>query len=108
VPGLILAGTYGIEVQYSDGKQIFRAVYEEVRPALEALKPKWAALIAGRKGFYLEDKGWALALHARFADPDESDRVLSMARAYLQEGFTEDQYRILGAINFGDWIGLFQ
>lgn len=80
VPGVLLAGTYGIELRTPDGECINRLDYGSVRPTLKALKPRWEALLAGRQGFFLEDKGWALALHARFADDEETDRVLVDAR----------------------------
>ena len=75
VPGVLLAGTYGVELQTPEGERIDRLDYDRVRPTLDALKPRWAALIAGRQGFFLEDKGWALALHARFAAEDEADQA---------------------------------
>jgi trehalose 6-phosphate phosphatase len=80
VPGILLAGTYGIELVTTEGVHIDRLDLKALRPTLEALKPQWAALIAGRPGFFLEDKGWALALHARFAADAEADRTMSSAR----------------------------
>ena len=83
VPGILLAGTYGIELQTPDGRRLDRLDYDAIRPALDTIKPHWAGLIGGespRSGFYLEDKGWSLALHARFAEGPESDRVLAAAR----------------------------
>jgi trehalose 6-phosphate phosphatase len=80
VPGVLLAGTYGVELQTAEGTRIDRLDYDSVRPTLDALKPRWADLIAGRQGFFLEDKGWALALHARHAAEDETGRVLTGAR----------------------------
>lgn len=80
VPGILLAGTYGIELQTPDGERIDRLEYEAIRPTLADIKPQWAKLIVGREGFFLEDKGWSLALHARFADPREAEEVLAAAR----------------------------
>lgn len=80
VPGVLLAGTYGIELRLADGRLSTRLEYHRVRPPLEALKPQWAGLLAGRNGFFLEDKGWSLALHARFADDAEAEAVLPRAR----------------------------
>ncbi len=80
VPGILLAGTYGIELQTPVGQRIDRLEYALVRPSLDAIKPQWAGLIAGLEGFFLEDKGWSLALHARFADPSEAEAVLTTAR----------------------------
>ena len=64
VPMAFLAGTYGIELQTPSDGRIERADYATIRPPLERLKPFWEKIIAGRSGFFLEDKGWALALHA--------------------------------------------
>ena len=79
VADIWLAGTYGIEVQLPDGTRIQRADQRATRPDLERLKPIWQQLIAHRAGFFLEDKGWTLALHARFASDDEAEEVLSAA-----------------------------
>jgi trehalose 6-phosphate phosphatase len=103
VPGVLLTGTYGIELQTPEGTRIDRLDYDRLRPTLEALRPRWADLIAGRQGFFLEDKGWALALHARFADKTEADQVL--ADAWHLAGAALDQadpewFRLLGGHKF--------
>jgi trehalose 6-phosphate phosphatase len=103
VPGVLLAGTYGIELQTLEGKRIDRLDHGAVRPTLEVLKPRWAALIAGRQGFFLEDKGWALALHARFADEDKTDRVLADAHRLAEAAMKQADpglYRMLGGHKF--------
>jgi trehalose 6-phosphate phosphatase len=88
--GVWLAGTYGIELSLPDGRRVDRVPLQAVRPRLEELKPEWASSIAGREGFFLEDKGWALALHARFADDSEAEEVLSLA-ARLAADVLEEQ-----------------
>jgi trehalose 6-phosphate phosphatase len=101
VPGVLLAGTYGVELQLPDGQRQDRLDYEGVRPVLEALKPRWAALIAGRQGFFLEDKGWALALHARFAAEEEAEAVLGEARRLAGEALArQPDFRLLGGHKF--------
>lgn len=103
VAGVLLAGTYGIELQLPDGRRIDRASYEAMRPQLEILKPGWVSLIAGRSGFFLEDKGWALALHARFAEDSEADDVLAKARCLAAETMEEAGpavFRLLGGHKF--------
>ena len=82
LPGLLLAGTYGVELQLPGGERVDRLDYDALRPALAALKPRWEKLIAGRQGFFLEDKGWTLALHARFADASEAEWVLAGAQRH--------------------------
>ena len=101
VPGILLAGTYGIELQTPDGERIDRVEYEAIRPALDALKPRWERLIAAREGFFLEDKGWALALHARFANDVETETVLSAARHVADEVVaSSESFCVLGGHKF--------
>lgn len=100
VPGVLLAGTYGAELQMESGERLDRVPYETIRPPLDALKPRWAALIAGREGFFLEDKGWALALHARFAADSEAGAILDQARRAADEVIPPEPFRILGGHKF--------
>jgi trehalose 6-phosphate phosphatase len=103
VPGILLAGTYGVELQMPDGQQRARVAYEAIRPTLDTLKPRWAGLIASREGFYLEDKDWALALHARFAAEEEAERVLAAARQQAMDVLGDDpaeRFRLLGGHKF--------
>jgi trehalose 6-phosphate phosphatase len=103
VPGVLLAGTYGVELQTAEGERIDRLDYARLRPVLDALKPRWAVLIGERQGFFLEDKGWALALHARFAARDEADEVLAGARRLAVAAMDEadpEVFRLLGGHRF--------
>ena len=103
VPGILLAGTYGVELQLPGGEQLDRLEYGAIRPALDSLKPQWTKLIAGRDGFFLEDKGWALALHARFADEAQSGRLLDGARQLAEAAIRQGQpdlFRLLGGHKF--------
>jgi len=100
VPRVLLAGTYGIELQTPDERRINRVPYDTIRPALDTLEPRWKNLILRRKGFFLEDKGWALALHARFADEDEAGRVLDVARGMATGALSSGAFRLLGGHKF--------
>jgi trehalose-phosphatase len=100
VPGVLLAGTYGIEVVTPNGKRINQIPFKVVRPALNSLKPHWATLIADREGFFLEDKGWALALHAKFASDEETEVVLTAARESATEVISSETFRLLGGHKF--------
>ncbi|HSB00390.1 MAG TPA: trehalose-phosphatase [Anaerolineales bacterium] len=100
VSGIFLAGTYGIELMTPAGEIIQRVALTAIRPMLETLKPQWAQLIRGRKGFFLEDKGWALALHARFADDQEAGQVLRLARQTIDEAALASHFRVLGGHKF--------
>ncbi len=103
VPGILLAGTYGIELQTPEGERVDRLAFDSIRPTLEDLKPRWLDLLVGREGFFLEDKGWALALHARFADEQEVEEVLTAAERtalVATEGAPPGLYRLLGGHKF--------
>ena len=100
LPGVLLSGTYGIEIQTFNAQTLNQIEFESVRPALEAFKPRWENLIAGREGFYLEDKGWTLAIHARFADDNEADQVIADAVQMANEDDNLESFRLLGGHKF--------
>jgi trehalose 6-phosphate phosphatase len=103
VPGVLLAGTYGVELQLPNGRRVDRVEFDAVRPTLDALKPRWEELISGLDGFFLEDKSWALALHARFADEAQSDQVLAAATRMATDAIDDgrrDEFRLLGGHKF--------
>lgn len=100
IPGLILAGTYGMEVQW-EGKVMTRGVsLAQIRPVIAQVKTEWEGLTDKRSGFLLEDKGLAIALHARWADPTEADTVLNAARVTATQMISSDYFRILGGDHF--------
>lgn len=94
VEGLLLAGTYGAEMQLPDGSHFTTVDFASLRPSLELLAQKWAALVQDRPGFYLEDKGCALALHARFVSLHEADETLRAARAEIEHLQPGPQFHI--------------
>jgi trehalose 6-phosphate phosphatase len=100
VPGVLLAGTYGVELRTPRGKQIRRLSYEAIRPTMDRLKPRWEELIEHKHGFFLEDKGWSLALHARFADGSEAEEVLNNARSLAAQAISSSLFRALGGHRF--------
>ena len=79
IDGIWLAGSYGLEMIDSRGNEIHLLEFDNLRPGLEIIKPTWQALIDGREGFYLEDKGWSLAIHANGSDMQEVNLVLANA-----------------------------
>ena len=100
ISGLFLGGTYGIELLTPSGETIHQVEYDDIRPLLETIKPQWERLIFKRKGFFLEDKGWTLALHARFANDIEADEVLASAGQLLDLQKITRHFRILGGHKF--------
>jgi trehalose 6-phosphate phosphatase len=100
VQGLVLAGTYGIEVQIGGEIVVRGSALAELRPHVEHVMTEWLALVDGRTGFLIEDKGLAVALHARWADADEAERVLPAALAVAQVEAGDKELRILGGDRF--------
>lgn len=100
IEGIFLAGTYGIELLKETGEIINRVAYDEIRPSIETIKPQWEQIISGRKGFFLEDKGWTLALHARFAQQFEAEQVISQAHRLIRQRPLTHHLRILGGHKF--------
>lgn len=100
VSGILLAGTYGVELRTAAGERKDRIDYQDIRPALESLKPRWSELIAEREGFFLEDKGWSLALHARFAEDEEAEKVLEIAHEMASDAASSGPFRLLGGHKF--------
>jgi trehalose 6-phosphate phosphatase len=98
--GIMLSGTYGIEIQIPDEKAINQVDFDSIRPVLEAFKPHWEELIAGKEGFFLEDKGWSLAIHARFAEEDEAEQVISSAHRIASQELPLEPFRMLGGHRF--------
>ena len=98
--GILLTGTYGVEILPASGGQFNRLDYETIRPTLEKIKPQWESLLSGRQGFFLEDKGWSLAIHAKDAPDDEAEQVLSRALEVAEGAFKSSIFRILGGHKF--------
>jgi trehalose 6-phosphate phosphatase len=100
VPGLTLAGIYGIEIQMPDQSVVIRSDPPRLRPVLEQVKSAWAQLVAERPGFLLEDKGLAVALHARFAGLSDADFVLPQAQSAAAHVISPAQFRVLSGDRF--------
>lgn len=100
VPGVILAGTYGLEIRTPDGNRLHRIAFDIIRPTLQELKPRWESLLGDREGFYLEDKGWSLAIHAKDARAEESEEVMRAARENVVRADAGDSFRVLGGHRF--------
>ncbi len=97
---LMLCGLYGIEMQV-EGKEILRGPpLEQTRQSMVKLMRQWTRLINGAAGFLLEDKGQALALHARWADGEDADLIVSQARAVARELVASGPFRILEGERF--------
>lgn len=101
IPGITLAGTYGIELLDQFGTRIERIDFEAIRPTLERIKPLWLELIRPHRDFYLEDKGWSLALHAKFVAHSTAEETIKHARLIIDRiDIPTDLFRILGGNKF--------
>jgi len=63
-------------------------------------KPRWESLIANRPEIFLEDKGWALALHASNVPLADARELLACARQAAGEGLPENLFRWFDSSNF--------
>jgi trehalose 6-phosphate phosphatase len=79
VKGLVLAGLHGLELPLQDARAD-QSSFLRVVPAINMLSGTARALIEGKNGFLLEEKGFSLALHYRLADPSEAAEVTSLFR----------------------------
>ncbi len=70
------AGLHGWERRRGDGGVV---THQPPAAALERLRPRLAAYVAGRRGLLLEDKGTGFALHYRLA-PERGPAVRRFAR----------------------------
>ena len=99
VPGLTLAGLYGVEIQKPGDGVTRRVQAEMVRDMINRVKVAWAQLIDGRSGFLLEDKGMAVALHSRLANAAEADIVVPQAQAVVTQ-MASPEFRVLSGDRF--------
>jgi trehalose 6-phosphate phosphatase len=100
IEGIWLAGSYGLEMRLPSGEYLYRANFNSLRPKLDQLKPIWTTIIDGKKGFYLEDKGWSLAIHARYAVDAVATEILEKALQVAHPITTEGSFNLLGGHKF--------
>lgn len=100
IAGIFLAGTYGIELLTPEGKTIYRVPYAKVRPVLEAIKPQWERIAGGQKDVYIEDKGWTLALHARFANDRVAEQTITQAQQVISSDILANGFHMVGGHKF--------
>ncbi|PKO01096.1 MAG: trehalose-phosphatase [Chloroflexi bacterium HGW-Chloroflexi-4] len=94
VKGLLLAGTYGVEMQLPNGELRNALTYEKIRPIINQILPHWQKLIQNLTGFYLEDKGWSLALHGKNASPSDLHLVMTKAQSSAQKMLPESNFHL--------------
>ncbi len=100
IEGIWLAGTYGIEMRTPDGRRKDVLAYDTVRPIIEKIKPDWEELLQDDQHFYLEDKGWSLAIHARFAADEEAAHRIAKASQLAKKHMSHNIMHLLGGHKF--------
>ena len=100
VPAISLVGAYGIEIQMPGATPITRVDPKRIRPKIAEIKSAWQKLIAERSGYFLEDKGLSVALHARFADPQERAVIIPSAEVIARMATRPGNFQILGNVDF--------
>jgi len=95
IQGLLLGGLYGVEMLIEGRVLLREAPHNGDRESLNSIRKGWTSLLKGRDGFLLEDKGRAIALHARWADPEQAMSVLAAAREITNDAMDASQFRIL-------------
>lgn len=100
VPGILTAGSYGIEFRTWQGELVRLLDFDTARPFLDQMKNAWLEIIQDQPGFYLEDKGYSLAIHARFADARAAENTLPEARRLARKYIHPDTFRILEGDRF--------
>ncbi len=93
VPGIFMAGVYGVEIQTPGGRIDQRSDYGRIRIFLDRMKPRWQRLILGQPNFFMEDKDWSLALHSRSEDQTSTKRMFSICRQAAGEEIPGNLFR---------------
>jgi hypothetical protein len=82
------------------GYLIGRGNFSNLHTYLDQIKSHWETIIANRPEIFLEDKGWALALHASNVPLADARELLTRARQAAGEDFLENLFRWFDSSNF--------
>jgi trehalose-phosphatase len=101
VPGLILAGIYGLEVQIEGNKLERGPASARLRPIIARVKLDWERKVGARPGCAIEDKGLSVALHADGVDPVEAAGLMQAGRQAVADWLPAKEFRFIGG---GDYL----
>lgn len=77
VSGLYLVGVHGLVIVYPTGETVVRgSEVANLQKWVKKLAKKMEVLLEGKKGFLIEKKDFAVAVHYRLADPSQATAVL--------------------------------
>ncbi len=100
VSGILLAGTYGVEFVTWEGKRGQVVDFHLYQMLLAKVKGAWEEITDGRPGYFIEDKGVALALHGKLACEEGVETIFGRARSAAEEIMKAKDVRILGGERF--------
>jgi trehalose 6-phosphate phosphatase len=100
IKGLLFGGLYGVEMQVGENRVARDPPKDGSRKSLTQIRDGWSRLTNGAKGFLVEDKGLAVALHARWAEAEQARRVMEAARSLATDLIDPRAYRILDGDRF--------
>jgi trehalose-phosphatase len=95
VEGLMLAGNHGAEFAGPGGGIQYLAKEREILPALEKLKSAMMPVVGKARGLFLEDKGVAIALHFRLADPGLASEAVEKFAELCRQPWAAGSLQIL-------------
>jgi trehalose-phosphatase len=81
--GVLFSGTHGLEIVGRDGQCRIAPGVEHAMPDLEKARAWLNRNIEGRKGFVLEDKRYAIAMHYRMADAAVASELRAGLHSFL-------------------------
>ncbi len=76
VSGLYLVAVHGLVITYPSGETVVRGGEEDLQRWVARIREKLEVALKGKRGFLIEDKSVALAVHYRLADPHQATEVL--------------------------------
>jgi len=91
---LIFAGSYGLEMHFSDGKQVVQPAALEALPGLHAVRDELATLVDLNSGAIIEDHGYSLCLHWHLV-PEQLLPGIHCGIAKLQQKYPALSFRAL-------------
>lgn len=94
IPGLYLAGLHGLEIARPAGQVIRLLPAGQKEIPWEEISTLAVGVAAGIPGMFVENKGEAIALHYRLADPQRAAAALEQLRRNL-EPFLDDGLELL-------------
>lgn len=100
VTGLLIGGTYGLEMQLPNGQLFSHLDYKVVRPPIEQTISFWTEWIQDTSALYLEDKGWAVALHRMKDTMSKEEPILKTIRKLTEERFLPEGFTLSGNDRF--------